>query len=283
MLYSKTLAAPVSFEGIGVHSGRPVRLRLLPSRRPGIVFRRTDLGNAEMSLSAARAEARNCTVLQGEPFSVRTVEHLLAALWIPGIDSLVVELDGDEVPIMDGSAEPFARAIQTAGVEALPSSGGTLSVVKPFRLEDGEAEIVFSPAGSDGDLEATYTIVFPHPAIGEQTLRRPLRWDVFIREIAPARTFGFYKDVDQLRARGLALGSSFENSIVLDEMSVMNGQLRFPDEFVRHKLLDLAGDLALLGRPLRARVSAVKAGHRLHHEAVRFLLDHPDFYIVRKD
>lgn len=282
MVYSKTLAAPVYFEGIGVHSGRPVSLRLLPSRQVGIIFRRIDLGNAEMPLSEARPESRNCTALQGGRFSVRTVEHLLAALWVPGIDSLVVELDGEEVPIMDGSAEPFAQAIQAAGVDVLPSPGGEISVVKPFLLEDGGASIAFSPPGPDGELDLTYKIVFPHPVIGEQTLRRPVRWGVFIREIAPARTFGFQKDAEVLQARGLALGSSFENSVVLDDKDVISGPLRFPDEFVRHKLLDLIGDLALLGRPLQARVTAVKAGHRLHHQAVRHLLDHPDLFVVRK-
>jgi len=281
MFVSKTLAAPVSFEGVGVHSGKPVRLRLLPSQAAGIVFRRTDLENVEMPLAAARAEARNSTILQGDRFSVRTVEHLLAALWVPGIDSLIVELDADEIPIMDGSAEPFARALQAAGVAVLPSPRSALAVVRPFLLEDQGATIAFAPPGPENGLDISYTIDFPHPAIGVQTLRRPLRWDVFVREIAPARTFGFFKDIEGFRARGLALGSSFENSIVLDETAVMNGPLRFPDEFVRHKLLDLAGDLALLGRPLRARVIASKAGHRLHVQAVHHLLDHPELTVVQ--
>jgi UDP-3-O-[3-hydroxymyristoyl] N-acetylglucosamine deacetylase len=280
MIYSKTLAGPVSFEGVGVHSGRPVRLRLLPAQAPGIVFRRIDLENAEMSLAAARVEARNSTILEGDRFSVRTVEHLLSALWVPGIDSLTVELDADEIPIMDGSAEPFARALQAAGVAVLPSSRGALKVVRPFLLEDEGATIAFAPPGPESDLDITYTIDFPHPSIGGQTLRRPLRWDVYVREIAPARTFGFFKDVEAFRAKGLALGSSLENSIVLNDTGVMNGPLRFPDEFVRHKILDLAGDLALLGRPLRARVVASKAGHRLHVQAVRHLLDHPELTVV---
>jgi UDP-3-O-[3-hydroxymyristoyl] N-acetylglucosamine deacetylase len=280
MVFSKTLAGPVAFEGIGVHSGKSVRLRLLPSPAPGIVFRRTDLAKAEMPLAFDRVESRNSTTLCGDRFQVRTVEHLLAALWVPGIDSLMIELDADEIPIMDGSAEPFARALQTAGLAMLPFPQAALRVVRPFMLEDGGATIAFAPPGEENELEISYTINYAHPAIGVQALRRPLRWDVFVGEIAPARTFGFLKDVEGLHAQGLALGASVENTVVLDETGVMNGPLRFPDEFVRHKLLDLAGDLALLARPLYGRVTAVKAGHRLHFAAVRHLLDHPELAVV---
>jgi len=282
MVFSKTLASPVAFEGIGIHSGKPVRLRLFPSQTPGIVFRRTDLESAEMPLAPDRVESRNSTTLCGDRFQVRTVEHLLAALWVPGIDSLTVELDADELPIMDGSAEPFARALQTVGITVLPFPHPALRLVRPFMLEDAGATIAFAPPGEDNELEISYAIDFAHPAIGVQALRRPLRWDVFVGEIAPARTFGFLKDVEGLRARGLALGASVENTIVLDEAGVTNGPLRFPDEFVRHKLLDLTGDLALLGRPLYGRVTASKAGHRLHIAAVRHLLDHPELAVVEK-
>ena len=280
MTRSKTLAAPVFFEGVGVHSGRSVRLRLLPSSIPGIVFRRTDLDNAELPLTTGRIDSQNSTTLVGDRFRVRTVEHLLAALWVPGIDSLTIELDADEIPIMDGSAEPFARALQTAGIERLPDSQPFLRIARPFILADEGATIDFAPPAAAGGLELSYTIDFPHPAVGGQTLRRPIRWGVFVREIAPARTFGFLKDAESLRSRGLALGASAENSILLDDDSVTNGPLRFPDEFVRHKLLDLIGDLALLGRPLAGRVSAVKAGHRLHFAAVRHLLDHPELTVL---
>ncbi len=283
MGFSKTIAGPIAFEGVGVHSGRPVRLLLLPSDRPGIVFRRTDLEQAEMALSPDRVESQNSTTLIGDRFSVRTVEHLLAALWIPGIDALTVELDSDEIPILDGSAGPFALAIQASGVTVLPIRQPVIRLVHPFRVEDGAgASIAFSPCGPGADPEFSYTIVYDHPSIGSQSLRRPLRWDIFIREIAPARTFGFFKDVEEYRARGLALGASVENTVVLDDSGVMNGPLRFPDEFVRHKLLDLAGDLALLGRPFRARVSAEKAGHKLHFQAVRHLLDHPEYFVLEE-
>jgi len=276
MIPSKTVSGPLSFEGVGVHSGKRVHLRLLPSPAGRIIFRRTDLGGLEMPLEFDRVESRNSTTLVGDRFSVRTVEHLLAALWARGIDSLVVELDAEEIPILDGSAAPFVQALQTSGFEDLPSSRPALRVVQPFSLEDRGASIAFAPPGESGGLEIAYSIEYDHPAIGVRTLAQRFSWDVFAREIAPARTFGFLKDFEGLKAQGLALGASFENTVVLDENGIVSGPLRYPDEFVRHKLLDLVGDLALLGRPLSGRVTAVKAGHRLHLQAVRYFLDHPE-------
>jgi UDP-3-O-[3-hydroxymyristoyl] N-acetylglucosamine deacetylase len=277
MIPSTTVSGPLSFEGVGVHSGKLVHLRLLPSPSGRIVFRRTDLGGLEMPLELDRVESRNSTTLVGDRFSVRTVEHLLAALWARGIDSLVIELDAEEVPIMDGSAAPFVRALQASGFNELPFSRAAHRVVHPFSLEDRGASIAFAPLGEDGSLEIAYMIEYDHPAIGVMAKSGPLTWEIFAREIAPARTFGFLKDFEGLKAQGLALGASFENTVVLDENGVVSGPLRFPDEFVRHKLLDLVGDLALLGRPLSGRVAAVKAGHRLHLQAVRYFLDHPEF------
>jgi len=279
MIHSKTLRLPVGMEGIGVHSGKPVRLRLLPSASGGIVFRRTDLGGAEMTLGPGRVESRNGTTLCGADFKIQTVEHLLAALWVFGIDTLVIELDAGEVPIMDGSAAPFARAMEAAGAVDLPVPRVALRIVRGFSLEDRGAMIAFAPPAPGGGLEIDYTIEYAHPAIGVRSLALPLRWEVFSREIAPARTFGFLKDVEGLRAQGLALGASFENTVVLDDVGIVGSPLRFPDEFIRHKHLDLAGDLALLGRPLRGRVTARKAGHRLHLAAVQHLLDHPDLTV----
>jgi UDP-3-O-[3-hydroxymyristoyl] N-acetylglucosamine deacetylase len=276
MIFSKTLKSPIALEGRGVHSGKPVRLRLLPSSSGGIVFRRSDLGGAEMAPALDQVESRNSTTLLGARFKVQTVEHLLAALWVFGIDTLVIELDADEIPIMDGSAEPFAQALQTAGAAVLPFPRPALRIIQPFSLEDQGASIAFAPPDPAGGLEIAYTIEYDHPAVGFRTLSLPLRWDVFIREVAPARTFGFIRDVERLHAQGLALGASLENTVVLDETGVIGGSLRFPDEFVRHKHLDLAGDLALLGRSLLGRVTARKAGHRLHLQAVRYLLSHPE-------
>ncbi|MDH4197327.1 MAG: UDP-3-O-acyl-N-acetylglucosamine deacetylase, partial [Candidatus Aminicenantes bacterium] len=270
-----TLAKALTFSGPGIHSGRTVHLSLKPSRAGEVVFRRLDLGAPEVRLDPRTVATANASNLVSGSTRVETVEHLLAALSGCGVDSALVELDGGEVPILDGSAAPFARAIADAGLVVLAEPRRTLVVVKPFALEEGAATLEASPYPA---FSIAYTISFDHPAIGTQTIDMEVVPDVFLRDIAPARTFGFLRDVAELQSRGLARGGSFENAIVLDETSVLNGPLRFPDEFVRHKVLDLVGDLFLLGVPVRGRFSARRAGHRLHLRAVKFLLDHPDLW-----
>jgi UDP-3-O-[3-hydroxymyristoyl] N-acetylglucosamine deacetylase len=233
-----------------------------------------------MPVDLGRVESRNSTTLLGPEFKVQTVEHLLAACWALGLDSLVVELDADEIPIMDGSAGPFVEALESAGERSLGRSTPAFEVARAFSLEDRDASILFEPPDPAGaPLELSYTIEYAHPSIGRQSLTLPVDRGVFSREVAPARTFGFLKDVEALHAQGLALGASLANTVVLDAAGIVNPPLRFPDEFVRHKHLDLIGDLALLGRPLRGRVTAARAGHRLHLQAVRHLLDHPDLRV----
>jgi UDP-3-O-[3-hydroxymyristoyl] N-acetylglucosamine deacetylase len=272
----RTIGRPVGIDGSGVHSGKPVHLDLLPSGSGQVVFRRTDLGGAEMGLDPANVESRNSTTLVGERFRVRTVEHFLAALSGLGLGSLTVALDAEEMPILDGSALPFVRAIEQAGIVDAGKSAPALRIVRTLTLIDGDAWVRLEPDPSAQGLTLEYTIVYDHPLIGSQTLALPLTPEVFSAEIAPARTFGFLQDVEGLHRRGLALGASTANTVVLDERGLVNPPLRFPDEFVRHKLLDLAGDLALLGRPLAGRAAAFKAGHRLHLETVRRLLAHPE-------
>jgi UDP-3-O-[3-hydroxymyristoyl] N-acetylglucosamine deacetylase len=273
MTFQRTIERAAELSGAGVHSGKAVRMRLLPSDSGSILFRRTDLGGLEMALSSDTVESRNSTTLVGDAFRVRTVEHLMAVLFAFGLGSLVVELDADELPIMDGSAQPFADAVAAAGTRILGRGIEPLVVRTPFSVEEGGASVVFEPpAGGDSGLVLSYTIAYEHPAIGEQSREIRLDPETFAREIAPARTFGFLRDVESLRRQGLALGASMDNTVVLDETAVVNGPLRFPDEFIRHKLVDLAGDLALIGRPLRGRVAARKAGHKLHLRAVRRLL-----------
>jgi len=271
---NRTIKQAVEIEGIGVHSGKPVRLRLVPSGGGKVVFRRTDLGGAELTLSPDRALTLNSTVLQGENFRIGTVEHLLATLWAAGIGSCLVELDAEEIPILDGSALPFVQAVEKAGFEELPAARPPLRIVEKMTVEEKGAWITLEPAAvEEGEkLTLTYAISYDHPMIGLQSREMALTWPEFVRDIAPARTFGFLKDVDGLRRQGLALGSSYENTIVLGEKDVVNPPLRFPDEYVRHKLLDLIGDLALLGSPLIGRITAHKAGHRLHLQAVHRLL-----------
>lgn len=278
MAANKTIQKEISLSGVGIHSGKNVRLVLKPAESGEITFLRVDLGRLEARLNPRNLEARNSTTLLGEKFEVRTVEHLMAALFAFGINSLSIELDADEIPIMDGSARPFALAIKEAGMRRLALPIHPLKIRKPLILEEKDAFVSAAPSPSGGGVELSYSIEYPHPAIRRQSLSLKLSPQSFVREIAPARTFGFLKDVERLRSRGLALGGSFENAVVLDEEKVLNGPLRFPDEFVRHKLLDLAGDLGLLGRPLIGRFEAHKAGHRLHVKLVHFLLDHPEYW-----
>jgi UDP-3-O-[3-hydroxymyristoyl] N-acetylglucosamine deacetylase len=192
-----------------------------------------------------------------------------------GIDSLIIEINEEEIPIMDGSASPFAQAILDAGVMSLPERKKFIKIIKPFSLEEKDAVFSFSP---DSDFKISYSIEYDHPAVQRQELSLSLNQENFIKEIAPARTFGFLKDVPALRAQGLAAGGSLDNAVVLDEKNVISGPLRYPDEFVRHKILDLIGDLSLMGSPLIGHFKAKKAGHSLHLKAIHFLLDNPEFW-----
>jgi UDP-3-O-[3-hydroxymyristoyl] N-acetylglucosamine deacetylase len=278
MTHKKTILKKIRLSGSGVHSGKPVRLALLPSEAGEIIFRRTDLGNLELRIALGRVQSFNSTTLVGDKFKVRTVEHLLASLFAFGINSLDVEIDADEIPIMDGSALPFVLALEKAGTRRLAQKIPSLKILKPFAVQDKGASVIVEPSETGAGLRLSYAIDFANPAIGRRRFERPFTLSAFARDIAPARTFGFVRDVETLRRQGVALGASFENTVVLDDAGVMNGPLRFPDEFVRHKLLDLAGDLALLGRPIIGRFTACKAGHRLHLQVVRFILEHPGLW-----
>lgn len=262
MIQQKTLRRTIECSGVGLHSGQQVRLRLHPARRDsGITFVRSDLAGASFRLKKAKVvRADHATTLSGREFSVTTVEHLLAALRIMGIDNAVVELDGAEVPILDGSASPFIYLIREAGVRRQPAARRYLVLRKSVEVRQEGREIAIHPSDR---LRVSYTIDFPGTYIGRQTISRTLYQQVFVDEIAPARTFCFLKEVAMLRQRGLALGGSLDNAVVVDENGPMT-RLRFPDEFVRHKVLDLVGDLALLGMPILGEVVVSKGGHALH-------------------
>ncbi|MGD8375407.1 MAG: UDP-3-O-acyl-N-acetylglucosamine deacetylase [Acidobacteriota bacterium] len=275
MKLQTTIRREVSCGGIGLHSGANVNLRLRPApASSGVRFVRTDLGRAVIPARPDQLDACNfATRLQVEGASISTVEHLLSALYGMEVDNLLAEVDGPELPIMDGSAVSFLDLLADAGIRTLAEPREYLQVVRPVHVVDQGKEIVVLPAA---DLEVSYRIDFPHPAIGQQerTLRMtPL---AYAREIAPARTFTFVREVDALRELGLAQGGSLTNAVVLDDNRLLNATLRFPDEFVRHKILDLMGDLALLGRPLLGQVMALRAGHDLHGRLVRHLLSRPD-------
>lgn len=274
MLEKSTVKKEVHLSGVGIHSGKEVDLVLRPSFSGGIVFRRTDLENLELSLDPKKVETKNSTSLAFKDCRIQTLEHLLAVLYMFGIDSLIIELNGPEIPIMDGSAAPLVQAIIKAGVEFLHKKKKFLKILKPFIIQEKDASISFYP---DSDFRITYSIEYDHPLIQKQELSLSLNLENFVREIAPARTFGFIKDVSRLRAQGLAAGGALNNTVVLDQRGVINGPLRFPDEFVRHKILDLIGDLSLLGFPLIGHFKAHKAGHSLHLRAVHFLLGSPEF------
>jgi len=272
MAAKRTLARELRFSGTGIHSGRAVSLVLRPWDGGEVVFRRTDLGGREIRLDPRAAGTASSSYLLMGDAKIHTVEHLLAALAASGVDSLLAELDGGEIPGLDGSALPFASGIVAAGTKPLAAERRTMRIVDSFRLDAGEASVLVSPFEG---LRIAYTIVYDHPAVGTQAIDLAVTAEGFLREIAPARTFGFVKDAAALKKLGLALGSSFDNTVVLDDEKVLNGPLRFPDEFVRHKVLDLVGDLALLGAPVTGRFEARRAGHALHLRVVRQLLDHP--------
>ena len=259
----RTLRRTVSCTGIGLHSGNKVTLSLKPAPADyGIRFQRSDLGGLEIPATVTHLGGiQYQTGLTREAVSVETVEHLLAALTALGIDNAIVELNHPEVPIMDGSAAPFVHLIlNEAGVKKLQSPRRYLKVLRPIALTHGDKRIALYPAEH---LKITYSISFDHPLLRHQTRTMKISEESFVEDIAPARTFGFLKEVEMLRQRGLALGGSLENAIVLGETGVLN-PLRFEDEFVRHKILDAIGDLALVGHPLIGHVVVHRGGHALH-------------------
>lgn len=266
----RTIKREITFSGVGVHTGQKVNLRLKPSSSGRIIFRRLDLGGEEIDLDYRKAKAENSSLLQKDSIVIRTVEHLLATLYVFGLDSLEIELDGEEIPAGDGSSRPFVDLIEQAGLMFLLEEKKVIRVKRPVKVENNGAWIKFSP---DSDLYLLYTIDYPHPLIGIQRYQGYVGLKKFKEEIAPARTFGFLRDVPAMLARGLARGGSLENAIILDDWGIVNPPLRFPDEFVRHKVLDLIGDLALSGRPLLGRVEVSRGGHKLHQAGVKALLE----------
>jgi len=273
-----TIADQVHFSGIGVHSGRKVDLSLKPSFSGRVAFCLEHRGHVIIHPDPHRVEAMYSSILKEGEHKVRTVEHLLATLFALGVDSVDVVLNGDEIPILDGSALPFAEAIQECGIRPLNTEKKSMKILKSFTVQENDISVSAEP---DDLFRISYTIDYDHPAIGIQSLELVVNKDSFVTEIAPARTFGFFKDVTVLREKGLSLGGSLENVLVLDENKVINGPLRYEDEFVRHKILDFIGDLSLLGYPLAGSFKAHKAGHFAHLKAVQFLLDNPAYFCIQ--
>src|SRR4051794_27419263 len=267
----KTINTNVSITGIGLHSGIYTRVALQPAPAGnGINFVRADLDGLRIpALQASTTALDYATTVGKDDVAVGTVEHLLSAIMACGITDVDILIDGPEVPIVDGSALPFMHLIDAAGVRELAAEVPVLRIKEPIEIVEGDKSIRLTPANR---LVLKYRIDFDHPIIGKEYFHFDFEHDNFLRKIAPARTFGFMRDVEKLRAAGLARGGSVENCIVLDDGGVMNGPLRFRDEFVRHKVLDLIGDLALIGRPVVGEITAYKAGHALHSKFVEQIL-----------
>jgi UDP-3-O-[3-hydroxymyristoyl] N-acetylglucosamine deacetylase len=270
----RTLKRPISCAGIGLHSGKKVTLSLRPAAaNTGIRFRRTDL-DIEIPAHVQHVGAvAYATQLRRGDATVETVEHLLAALASVRIDNVLVELNTPEVPIMDGSSAPFIYLVQEAGVKVLSEPRKYLKVTRPVTLTRGDKSLSLYPSNQ---FKVSYTISFDHPLLRHQARTITLSESSFTEEIAPARTFTFLKEVEMLRQNGLALGGSLDNAIVIGDTGVLNSSMRFEDEFVRHKILDLVGDFALVGYPVVAHAVVQRGGHALHTAAAAQLLQESD-------
>src|SRR5579862_4464994 len=277
-----TIKRPVEIAGIGLNTAVPSRIRLTPAPPDtGIVFRRVDLDNFEIEAHGRNvARVSYATSLMKKGVLLSTTEHLLAALYACGVDNVYVEIDAIEVPILDGSSQPFIEMLEVAGIRHLRRRRRYLKVLRPLELQDGERRMGIYPAD---EFRVHCMVDYAHPAIGRQEISLRVDRRSFSEVLARARTFGFLDELAKLRAVDLIRGGSLENAIVLTREGIMNRELRYPDEFGRHKTLDLIGDLALIGRPLLARVVAHKAGHALHTQLVSKLLADPSLWTETSD
>lgn len=279
MFLQRTIRKKVKVEGIGLHTGEPASLIFKPApANSGIHIVRSDLpGAPSIAIQADHVRATQmATTVGGEAFSVSTVEHCLSSLAALRIDNLVIELNGPEIPIGDGSAYVFMEALLAAGFAEQDEPRKYAYITQPIFYGDGDKHAYVVPYNG---LRLTVTIDFPHPKIARQRLDLDINETTFARELARARTFGFLKDVEAMRAKGLARGGSLDNAVVLDQEGIMNPEgLRFPDEFVRHKMLDALGDLVTLGMPLMGHLVLYKGGHDVLNRLVRKILASPESY-----
>ena len=281
MVFQRTLNRSIGLQGVGLHTGKTVSMTIRPAHVDhGIQFVRSDLpGAAPLPADVEHVIATNfATTLGNDDFCVSTVEHLMAALAGLGVDNATVELDAEEVPIMDGSAAPFARQISWVGLRKQATSRKYMKITAPIHVSDGDKRAALHPSR---DFRVSYTIEYDHPVIRTQHFRITLLNGKFEREIARARTFGFLQEVNLLKANGFAAGGSLDNAVVVGATRVLNSDgLRYPDEFVRHKVLDAIGDLFLLGMPVLGHLEARKSGHGLNHRLAREVLANADRWKV---
>jgi UDP-3-O-[3-hydroxymyristoyl] N-acetylglucosamine deacetylase len=278
-MFQTTIQQTVSTEGVGLHTGVFGHLRLLPAPADtGIVFRRSDLDNFPIEASGRNvARVSYATSLMKQGVLLSTTEHLLAAIYSSGVDNIYVDIDSIEVPILDGSAEPFLQLLEQAGIRRLRRRRRYLKITRPVEVVEEDRRIGIYPAD---EFRVQCYVDFQHPLVGQQRIEMIVLPETFRHLLARARTFCFERDIEPLRSMGLIRGGSLDNAIVLTNDGVMNGPLRFPDEFGRHKALDLIGDLALVGLPLLGRVEAYKAGHALHTQLVSRLLSDPSCWEI---
>ncbi len=279
MLKQRTLKSIIRATGVGLHTGEKVAMTLRPAQPgTGIVFRRIDTPQpVDIPANAfSVVDTRLCSVLEQKGVRVATVEHLMSALAGLGIDNAYIDLTGPEVPIMDGSAGPFVFLIQSAGIEEQPAAKRFFRIKHAVEVRDGDKWARFEPYAG---FKLSFSIVFDHPVFqrSAQTATVDFASTSYVKEVSRARTFGFMQDVENLRSKGLALGGSLDNAIVMDEYRVLNAEgLRYADEFVKHKLLDAIGDLYLVGHPLLGAYSAFKSGHALNNLLLREALRQAD-------
>ena len=280
MQFEKTVTRPAEASGVGLHSGVPVRIRILPAPpSTGIVFVRTDLEGFTIPASWRYVQKVSyATSLMRQGVLISTTEHLLSTFYSMGIDNAFVEIDNLEVPILDGSGQPFVDLIRAAGICESRRRKRYLRIRKPVSVEGGGKRITILP--SDRFL-LTCEVFFQHPLVGRQTLEMEVTPEDYAAQLAPARTFGFEYELHQMRNMGLIRGASLDNAVCFDHNSILNpGGLRFPDECCRHKALDLIGDLALIGKPLLGHVIAEKAGHAMHFALVNKIMSDPTIYEI---
>ncbi|HEY1658417.1 MAG TPA: UDP-3-O-acyl-N-acetylglucosamine deacetylase [Candidatus Sulfotelmatobacter sp.] len=271
MIQEQTVRSAVGCSGVGLHSGAPVCMQILPAPPgTGIVFRRTDLDGFEVEANIRNlARVSYATSLMKKGVFISTTEHMLSAFIGLGIDNAYVELDNLELPILDGSSLPFVDLIQKAGLRKQRRPRRYMKILREVEMREGNKFISVYPADS---YSVSYSINFPHPLIGKETFQVELANGSYLKKIAAARTFGSREDEKKMRNMGLIRGASRENCIVLTRDGLENGPLRFSDEFVRHKILDLVGDLALLGKPILGKIVADRAGHAMHTALVSRIL-----------
>ena len=280
MRFETTIQRPVEASGVGLHSGVPVSIRIVPAPpSTGIVFQRTDLDHFRVPASWRHvARVSYATSLMRQGVLISTTEHLLSVFYSMGIDNAIVEIDNLEVPIMDGSGWPFVELIREAGIRTYRRRRRYLRIRRPVSVEGGGKRISIIP--SDRFL-LTCDIFFDHPLVGRQTMEMEVTPERYATDIAPARTFGFSWELDQMRNMGLIRGATLENAVCFERDRALNPEgLRFPDECCRHKILDLIGDLALIGKPLLGHVIAERAGHAMHTALVAQIMSDPSLYEI---